>query len=108
MGLAGDPIQIKPCQHRTPDYRVYFTKAAGPEGCLVKGCRGRAKNCTNLWIHFVHRYMRYKIVILDEGNRPHPRFLACDMFVPWEALNCHNSTTELCMREEYWKKRRVK
>ena len=56
-------------------------------GCPVEGCRGRDTNHTNPWIHFVHHYVRDMIVILEEGNRTHPCFPDCDVFVPWEALN---------------------
>ena len=45
---------------------------------------------TNLQIHFIHRHVQYTVVILEEGNSPHPLCPACDMFVPWSALNlCH-------------------
>ena len=37
--------------------------------------------------------MRDTIIILEEGNLPHPRCENCEMFVPWRALNgCHKST----------------
>ena len=69
----------------TPDprlYRVSFRKAAGSEGCPVEGCRRWATNCTNLLIHYVQCHVWDKIVILEECNHPHPRFPACDIFLP--------------------------
>ena len=76
-------------------------------------CEGRATMHTNLWIHFVHHYVRDTVVILDEGNRPHPIFLSCDMLVPSAALNRRHPSTYLCtqgsernrqrlMEEEDW------
>ena len=44
---------------------------------------GRVTAYTNFRIHFVHRHVQDTVVILEEGNRPHPCFLACDMFIPW-------------------------
>ena len=49
-------------------------------------------------VHFWRRHVRYIVIILEEGNIPHPRFTNCDMFVPWRALNgCHKSK-EMCRR----------
>ena len=36
------------------------------------------------------------IVIMEEGNHHHLRWLDCDMFVPWAALNYRHPTTALC------------
>ena len=37
--------------------------------------------------------IRYTMVILEEGNLPHPRCPLCDILVPWKALNgTHRST----------------
>ena len=51
---------------------------------------------TNLQIHFMHRHRYDTVVILEEGNCPHPCCLACEMIIPWETLNCHNHATALC------------
>ena len=40
--------------------------------------------------------MRDIIIILEEGNLPHPRCINCDMFVPWQALNGRHKSTEMC------------
>ena len=53
-------------------YMVSFSRAARSIGCPVGDCERRATICTNLQIHFVHRHVRYTVVILEEGNRPHP------------------------------------
>ena len=48
---------------------------------------------TDLKVIFLHRHVRYTVVILEEGNLPHPRLPHCDMMVPWAALNVHHTTT---------------
>ena len=57
-------------------------------------------NRNNLRIHFVHRHVWDTVVILEEGNRPHPHCPRCDMFVPWGALNGCHPTMALCRRGE--------
>ena len=51
---------------------------------------------TNIQAHFVHCPMKDTIVILEEGNLPHPICLDCDIIVPWTALNWCHSDTFLC------------
>ena len=55
---------------------------------------------TNLRDHFAHRHMRDMVVILEEGNYPHPNYHRCDMFVPLGVLNVRHPTTDLCRRGE--------
>ena len=50
------------------------------------GFKLRETMYTNLRIHFVHHHVMDTVVILEEGNRPCPRSLACDMFVSWVEL----------------------
>ena len=38
------------------------------------------------------------MVILEEGNLPHPRCFLCDMLVPWKALNRIHRRTAQCTR----------
>ena len=40
--------------------------------------------------------MRDTIIILEEGNLPHPRCENCDMFVLWRALNGRHKSTMMC------------
>ena len=77
-------------------YRVSLQTVASLIGFTIKVCRGRETIITNPRIQFVHHNVRDMIVIMEKGNRPHPRFSACDMFVPWEALNRLHPTTFLC------------
>ena len=46
-------------------------------------------------INFFNRHVRDIVIILEEGNLPHPRCPRCDILVPWRALNGrHHSTTQ--------------
>ena len=64
-----------------------------------EGFRGGGETiCINLLLHFGHFHVQDTIVILDEGNRPHPHFPYCEIFVPLAALNRHYPTTALVLR----------
>ena len=76
-------------------YRIEFPKG-GVKACPVEGCPGRAGTRTAMRVHFWRRYVRDIIIILEEGNLPHPRCTNCDMFVPWRALNGRHKSTEMC------------
>ena len=56
-------------------YLVYFSKSAGLVGYTVKGCKGWVTTCNNPWIHFMHCQLKYRVVILEGINLPHPHFL---------------------------------
>ena len=46
-------------------------------------------------VHFWNRHVRDTVVILEEGNLPHPQCPLCDMLVPWQSLNgSHNCTSQ--------------
>ena len=51
--------------------------------------------------------MRDIIIILEEGNLPHPRCTNCEMFVPWRALNGRHKSIEMCRSGADKKKRRL-
>ena len=68
-------------------YRLSLPRAAGSIGFPVGDCEGQATMRTNLWIHFVHFHVQDTVVIMKEGNRPHPHCQTCEMFVPWAVLN---------------------
>ena len=63
-------------------YQASFPRAAGSVEFPVEGCGGRASTCTNLQIYSVQRHVQDTIVIMEEGNHPHPLCPTCDMFVP--------------------------
>ena len=58
-------------------------------------------------VHFWRRHVRDTIIILEEGNLPHPRCENCDMFVPWRALNGRHKSTMMCKSGAEQKRRRL-
>ena len=76
-------------------YKVYLPWTYGFQKCLVEICGGWVSTSTNLRIHFVQYHMQGKIVILEEGNDPHPCCPACGMFIPWVAMKNSNPTTAI-------------
>ena len=68
----------------------------GARECPVEGCPGRAGTRTAMKVHFWRRHVRDIVIILEEGNLPHPRFSRCDMLVPWRSLNGRHKNTAMC------------
>ena len=58
-------------------------------------------------VHFVHRHVLETVVILEEGNSPHPRCDRCNIQVPRRALNGRHPGTAQCLKGEKRKKRRL-
>ena len=52
-------------------YRMEFPKG-GAKNCPVEGCPGRAGTRTAMRVHFWRRHVRDTVIILEEGNLPHP------------------------------------
>ena len=61
---------------------------------------------SGLRVHFLHQNVRDIVVILEEGNPPHPQFPRCDIMVPWSALNGHHPNISQCAKgaERKWKR----
>ena len=57
-------------------------------------------------VHFSRRHVRDTVIILEEGNLPHPRCEECDMLVPWRSLNGRHKDTEMCRSGAIKKRRR--
>ena len=87
-------------------YRMEFPKGGTTE-CPVKGCPGRAGTRTAMRVHFWRRHVQETIIILEEGNLPHPRCENCDMFVPWRALNGRHKSTMMCKSGVEQKRRQL-
>ena len=68
-------------------FRVEFTVKSGPIPCPVKGCSGRAATSEAMQVHFCHWHVRDIVVILGEGNLPHPRCSLCNVLVLLRLLN---------------------
>ena len=58
-------------------------------------------------VHFVQRYVQETVVILEEGNFPHPRCARCDMQVPRKALNGSHMGTTQCAKGSERNRRRL-
>ena len=62
---------------------------------------------TEMRVHFVHRHVLDTVVMLEEGNFPHPRCARCDMQVPRKALNGRHLGTAQCAKGAERKRRRL-
>ena len=58
-------------------------------------------------VHFWRRHVRDTVIILEEGNLPHPQCEKCDMLVPWRALNGRHKDTAMCKSGVERKRRRL-
>ena len=73
-------------------YRIEFPKGGAKE-CPVEGCPGREGTRTAMRVHLWRRHVRDIVIILKEGNLPHPICPRCDIFVPLKALNGRHKRT---------------
>ena len=75
-GIGGSPLDLSWKNNPSPSepqlYRVYLSKLACSIGPPVGCCRGRAKKCTYLQIHFVNRHMQDIFVVMEGSNLPNP------------------------------------
>ena len=60
-----------------------------------------------MWVQFLHRHVLDTVVILEEGNFPHPRCARCDMLVPRRDLNGRHPAMEQCARGADRKRQRL-
>ena len=56
-------------------------------------------------VHLVHRHVLNTVMMLEEGNFPHPRCARCDMQVPRRALNGRHPGTAQCLKGAERKRR---
>ena len=52
---------------------MVFLEKSGPRACPVQRCSGWAVTQISMQVKFWHRHVRDIVVILEEGNLPHPR-----------------------------------
>ena len=88
-------------------YRMSFPTKGGPRRCPVEGCPGKLVTRMAMRVHFVHRHVFNTVVMLEEGNSPHPRCARCDMQVPWKALNGLHLGTAQCEKGAERKRKRL-
>ena len=62
---------------------------------------------TEMRVHFVHRHVLDTVVILEEGNFPHPRCARCNMLVPQRALNGWHPGIEQCNKRAKRKRQQL-
>ena len=87
-------------------YRIEFPKV-GTRECPVEGCPGRAGTRTAMKVHFWRLHVRDVVIILEEGNLPHPRCQQRDILVPWRSLNGRHKNTAMCRSGAERKRRRL-
>ena len=73
-----------------------FPNVGGPQAGPFEGCRGKAETRTAIRFHFLHRHVRYTVIILKDVNIPHLRCPRCEMLVTWNSLNGQHVTTAQC------------
>ena len=49
-------------------------------------------------VHFLYRHVMDTVVIMEEGNLPHPHCTRCEMLVPYWALNSRHPSISQCAR----------
>ena len=54
-------------------YLIAFPDKGGPRSCPVEGFLGRATTRMTMQLHLLHLHVLDTVVILEEGNLPHPR-----------------------------------
>ena len=84
-----------------------FPEKGGPQICPVEGCPWRVTTRTEMRVHFVHPHVLNIVVMLEEGNLPHPRCARCNMQVPHRALNRRIQGTAQCLKGAERKRRRL-
>ena len=73
----------------------------------MEGCPGRAGTPAAMRVHFWCRHVWDVVIILEEGNFPHPRCPRCDMLVPWRSLNGRHKSTAMCRSGAERKRRQL-
>ena len=69
-----------PAEVRVPQkYRMSFPAKGGAQTCPVERSTGKMATRTAMRVHFVHRHVLDTVVMLEEGNFPHPRCAKCNM-----------------------------
>ena len=88
-------------------YRLAFPTKGGPRSFPVEGFPGRAGTQKAMRMHLCSRHVRDIVIILEEGNLPHPRCSGCDMLVLWRSLNGRHHATAMCKKGVERKRRRM-
>ena len=71
----------------SPELLDVFPGEGRTEKFPVAECLGRVMTRTEMRVYFVHWHILDTVVILEEGNFPHPRCSQCEMLVLRRSLN---------------------
>ena len=93
--------------HGPQKFRMAFPAKGFPPSFPVEGCPERATTRTAMQVHFLHRHVLDTVVILEEGNLPHPWCTRCDILVPRRALKGRHPNTAQCARGGERKRQRL-
>ena len=85
-------------RQRSTNIQDGFLRAGGASKCPVEGCQRRVATRTAMMIHLLHLHFRDTVIILEEGNLPHPGCPRCYMLVPWRYLNGRHIITNQCSK----------
>ena len=77
-------------------YKMYFPTVGWERNCSVEGCQGRSDMRTAIRVHFLHWHVRVTVIILEEGNLPHPWCPWYDMLLTCKDLNRRHITISQC------------
>ena len=75
-----------------------FPSKGGLQSFPVERCLGQAATRKAIQVHFLHWHVLDTVVILEEGNLPHPRCTQCNILVLQRALNGRHPATAQCTR----------
>ena len=56
----------------TQTYRMASPENGGPRNCPVVGCPDIVATMKEMWVQLLHWNVLDTVVILEEGNSPHP------------------------------------
>ena len=62
-------------------FRMTFPAKVGLRNCPLEVSMGKVARRTAMRVHFLHLNVLNTVVVLEEGNFPHPRCAQCDMLV---------------------------
>ena len=88
-------------------FRMESLAKGSPWSCPLEGCPVRVAMRTAMQVHFLHQHVLNNVVILEEGNLPHPWCARCNILVPRRALNNRHPVTAQCARGAERKRRRL-
>ena len=79
-------------------YRMVFLTAGQLRNCPVEGFPGQVLTRMAMRVNFFYCDVKDTIIILEEGNLPHPQCSRWDMLVPWRAMNRRHIATSQCTK----------